>query len=142
MSDQPLTIAVDLDGTLAHYSGWKGYHCIGDPLPGAVDVCRTLVEAGHTLFVYTCRCCDAPIIGADGGGEPFAVSNPAVSESAARHIQIWLRWHGFPLMTVWTGPGKPFADVYLDDRAFRIEPMREPGAWWRFLEAVNAGGLK
>lgn len=29
--------AVDLDGTLAHYDGWRGEDHIGDPIPPMVE---------------------------------------------------------------------------------------------------------
>ena len=32
-----LTVAVDLDGTLAEYDGWKGEDVIGDPLPDMAE---------------------------------------------------------------------------------------------------------
>lgn len=30
-------IGVDLDGTLAHYEGWKGVEHIGEPIPAMVE---------------------------------------------------------------------------------------------------------
>ena len=41
------TIAVDLDGTLARYDGWKGIDHIGDPIP--LMVSRVMGAVGGVL---------------------------------------------------------------------------------------------
>jgi hypothetical protein len=48
-------IGVDLDGTLAEYSGWKGCDKIGDPLPGAAKLLSCLKAAGWTVCIWTTR---------------------------------------------------------------------------------------
>lgn len=123
-----MVIAVDLDGTLAEFGEWQGRDKIGDPLPGAVQAMWTLVSSGHNVFVYTCRC----------SHELHAeyTEGHTVGESAA-FVLAWLRRHRFPHMQVYVGQGKPIADVYLDDRAMRVAPMHDPGAWGLALAAIQ-----
>lgn len=48
-------IAVDLDGTLAHYDDWRGHEHIGRPIQPMVDrVCRWLA-AGQDVRIFTAR---------------------------------------------------------------------------------------
>lgn len=35
-------IALDLDGTVATYTGWQGPHHIGDPIDGAIEFIEKL----------------------------------------------------------------------------------------------------
>jgi len=51
-------IGVDLDGTLAHYDGWKGVDHIGEPIPGIVDRVKVWISCGETVKVFSARVCD------------------------------------------------------------------------------------
>jgi hypothetical protein len=51
-------IGVDLDGTLAHYDGWKGVDHIGEPIPSIVERVKSWIEAGETVKIFTARVCD------------------------------------------------------------------------------------
>ena len=48
-------IAVDLDGVLAQFEGWKGEDHIGSPLPGAMEFLQSLVSAGMQPVIFTTR---------------------------------------------------------------------------------------
>lgn len=48
-------IAVDLDGTLAEYHGWKGPDHIGDPIPNMVEKIRHELKHGHKIAIFTAR---------------------------------------------------------------------------------------
>ncbi len=126
-----MIIAIDLDGTLAEYHGFQGLEHIGAPLTGAVAACKVLAAAGHSLMVFSCRTCDAPTIG------PSSIRNER--EVAAAAIAKWLAGNGFPQMSVWTGDGKPFADVYIDDRALRVAPQDDAQAWAKALAFFTVG---
>ena len=39
-------IGVDLDGTLAHYKGWKGRDHIGEPIPAMMQRVKQWLEEG------------------------------------------------------------------------------------------------
>lgn len=66
-------IGVDLDGTLAHYDGWRGPEHIGAPIKRMVDRIKGWLEAGHTVKIFTARV----------GGPPEE------AEPAREHIEAW-----------------------------------------------------
>jgi trehalose-6-phosphatase len=48
------TIALDFDGVLHSYAGYKG-GLISGPIPGAVNAVNKLLAAGHTVVVFSTR---------------------------------------------------------------------------------------
>lgn len=48
-------IGVDLDGTLAHYTGWQGPDTIGAPIPAMVDRVKKWLENGREVRIFTAR---------------------------------------------------------------------------------------
>lgn len=98
--------AVDLDGTLAKYEGWRGVEHIGEPVPAMMARVRRWVAEGRDVRIFTAR-----------------VSAPDRSECirASTAIQDWLERHGLPRLAVTCR--KDFAMVELwDDRCVQVEP--------------------
>lgn len=93
------TIAVDFDGVIAEYDGYKGPGVLGAPRPDVISAMRTLQGEGWKIVINTTR------------GES--------------EILDYLRQHGIPHDEInrnsdYTTAGpKPVADVYWDDRALR-----------------------
>jgi hypothetical protein len=48
-------IGVDLDGTLAHYDGWKGIYLIGAPIPLMIDRVQQWLAEGKQVRIMTAR---------------------------------------------------------------------------------------
>ena len=48
-------IGVDLDGTLAHYNGWKGAGEIGEPVPAMLERVKKWLSEGYDVRVVTAR---------------------------------------------------------------------------------------
>ena len=48
-------VAIDFDGTIAQYLGWRGPHELGDPIKGVSSFLRGLKEAGHIVCIWTTR---------------------------------------------------------------------------------------
>jgi hypothetical protein len=48
-------IAVDLDGTLAHYDGWKGIEHIGEPVPLMLRRVKAWIAEGKEVRIFTAR---------------------------------------------------------------------------------------
>ena len=48
-------IAVDLDGTLAHYDGWKAPHIIGAPIALMVNRVKQWLAEGRDVRIFTAR---------------------------------------------------------------------------------------
>lgn len=96
-------IGVDLDGTLAHYDGWKGFSTIGEPIAAMVDRVRGWIAQGFTVKVFTARWGDPRI-------------NPIVEHA----VHQWLVKQGLPPLEVTNA--KDFGMVALiDDRAVAVE---------------------
>jgi hypothetical protein len=111
------TIAIDLDGVLAQYNGWKGPDHYGEPLPGAVDFLRSLIAADMQPVIHTTR------------------EGPGLGE--------WLRKHMPPevLMHLIVARNKQPAWLYIDDRCFlfkgtfpTIAEIENFRAWWQKAE--------
>lgn len=120
------TVAVDLDGVLAHYDGWRGFFNIGDPLPGAQDFIRSLLEFAEVI-IHTGRINNDPMF----NGPNF--------DQGPEIIRGWLSKHEFPSgVQVWSGKGKPVASAYVDDRAVLCQPQSAGSTpAWEYLLAVS-----
>jgi adenylylsulfate kinase len=91
------TIAVDFDGVIAEYDGYKGWGVLGDPRLDVLEALRVLRSEDWKIVIYTTR------------GE--------------QEISSYLAQHGIPFDEInrnsdyrTAGP-KPVADLYWDDRA-------------------------
>lgn len=51
-------IQVDLDGTLAEYTEWRGIQYIGDPIPEMVRAVKSWIHDGHKVEIFTARAND------------------------------------------------------------------------------------
>lgn len=51
-------IAVDLDGTLAHYDGWKGPEHIGEIIPSVANAMERAQKEGADVWIFTARVSD------------------------------------------------------------------------------------
>lgn len=111
------TIAVDLDGTLARYDGWRGIDHIGDPLPGAAEFVRRLRQLGRVM-IYTTRCTSE--VRGDDRGDPGELRD---------RIANWCNAHGIEFDEIWTGQGKPLYAALVDDRAVACRPQDDASAY-------------
>jgi len=104
------TLAVDLDGTLAEYDGWKGEDDIGAPRKGAKKWMKAVHKMGARIIVFTTRGNDDVVRG-------------------------WLLEHDIPFDHINENPDQPegssdkvIADVYWDDRAVAADgPLAQSG---------------
>ena len=48
-------IGVDLDGTLAHWDGWKGHEHIGEPIPAMVERVKRWIKMDIEVRIFTAR---------------------------------------------------------------------------------------
>jgi hypothetical protein len=53
--DKQPTIAVDFDGVIVDYDGWKGPSDFGPPRGDVIEVLRVLRSEGWRIVVYSCR---------------------------------------------------------------------------------------
>lgn len=83
--------AIDLDGTLLQYDGWKGETVFGDAMPGAIPWVNHRLANGHKITVFTTR-------------------------TNFEQVQQALIERGFPKLEV-TNVKSPSFSVFIDDRA-------------------------
>lgn len=78
---------MDLDGTLAHYEGFKGPNHIGEPIKPMVDRVKRWLSAGKTVKIFTARVHGhgMPLI---GGGKEDAIT--PIQDWSERHIGVRL----------------------------------------------------
>lgn len=95
-------LAVDLDGTLAHYDGWKGIGNIGDPIKGIAEAIKARREAGWGIAIFTAR-----------------VSEQHEQEAAEESIWAWLDHHGIEVDGITCIKHKHFIEFW-DDRAIQV----------------------
>ena len=81
-------IAVDLDGTLAEYGGWKGPDHIGEPVPAMAFRVRQWLADGRDVRIFTAR-----------AGVPEQVPP----------IQAWCERHFGRALPVTAGPSEAFS---------------------------------
>lgn len=92
-------IGVDLDGTLAEYSSWKGETHIGKPIPKMVYQVLNVLNSGMNVKIFTARWHNG--------------------ENQIKIIQDWLERCGLPRLEVTAT--KDFSMVELwDDRCMQI----------------------
>lgn len=107
------TVAVDFDGVLHQYTGWKGEACFEGSYPWARELLTKLRDAGFSVVVYSTR-------------DPV-------------RIMEWLNERDLRHLVVSVSREKPMAVAYLDDRAVRFNPKDldsvvkgcEEQPWWK-----------
>jgi hypothetical protein len=115
-------IAVDLDGTLLEYEpGMASRDEFGQAIDGAREAMRELKSLGWRISVFTARLTPA-------------AGNEAETDEMVAAISAVLDEQGIPFDDVWVGR-KPFADVFVDDRAVRFD-----GNWTSVLQDVLTEG--
>lgn len=81
-------IGVDLDGTLAHYDGWRGASHIGEPVPAMLQRVREWVQSGAQVVIVTARV---------NPGDTD--ESRAAAQQARDAITAWTaKWVGRPLL--------------------------------------------
>lgn len=95
-------IAVDLDGTLAHYDGWKGVGHIGAIIPSVANAILLAKKEGADIWIFTAR-----------------VSDPKDAEEAGNAIVAYLTENGIPFDGLTAIKHKFFSEFW-DDRAIQV----------------------
>lgn len=95
-------IAVDLDGTLAYYDGWKGIEHIGPVIPEVANAMERAQKEGADVWIFTAR-----------------VSDPNDSEQAGKYVHDWLIKNNFQFEGITAVKHKFFTEFW-DDRAIQV----------------------
>ena len=92
--------AVDLDGTLAKYSGWKSPTEIGKPVPKMIDRVKKWLREGQRVKIFTAR---------------------ANEKETIPVIKKWLVKYGLPALPVTNIKSHDMIEFW-DDRAKQVVP--------------------
>lgn len=122
-------IGVDLDGTLAHYDGWKGGSHIGAPIPAMLSRVRAWLAEGRTVKIFTAR---------------VAVPEPDRSK-VIRVVHEWCEANGLPRLDITNVKDIAMVELW-DDRAIRVisntgEPPADLSDAWLERSAAALAGM-
>ena len=95
-------IAVDLDGTLAEYNGWKGPRHIGQPIKSTLKRVRKALDDGKDIRIFTARA-------APGDG----------SKTSIEAVKKWCKKHLGQELPVIYKKDRDMIELW-DDRAVRV----------------------
>lgn len=93
-------IGVDLDGTLAHYEGWKGPDNIGEPIPKMMKRVKGWLAKGIKVKIFTAR---------------------ASIPSQLPPVQKWLEKHGLGELQITNKKDISMVELW-DDRVVQVIP--------------------
>lgn len=104
-------IAVDFDGVIHQYSkGWYDSTIYDPPMPGTKEGLDLLKSLGVRIIIFSVRATEM---------SQFEDLQPRASQEV--EIAEWMNRYNLPYDEIWTKTAKPFAHIYLDDRAVRFE---------------------
>ena len=122
--DGTKTIAIDFDGVISEYNGWRGKGVFGPPTPGVLYALTQFKETGYIVIVYTCR-----------------LEIDLIKEYMEKHNLPYDYINFSPVNIIQDlHPAKVAADVYIDDKGLRfigswslafINEVLEFKPWWR-----------
>lgn len=98
-------IGVDLDGTLAHYDGWKGAEHIGEPVPLMVERVKQWLAEGKDVRIFTAR---------------MSVSDAFQRAQIEDMIMAWTKKHIGEYLSVTNVKDYGMIQLY-DDRCVQVE---------------------
>ena len=109
------TVCIDIDGTISHYIEWVDAKTFGEVLPHCAETIHHLKADGWYVIIYTTR-------------------------ADKNEIRKFLEANNVPFDAINENPnqpdnaigGKPFADVYVDDRAIQFD-----GDWTEAYEKIT-----
>lgn len=103
-----MRICIDIDGVISQLKQPGQSYADVPPVPGAPEALRRLREQGHYVILHTARhmkTCDGNV-------------GLVLARQGATTLD-WLARHGVEYDEIFFG--KPWADIYIDDNAFRFE---------------------
>jgi predicted mannosyl-3-phosphoglycerate phosphatase (HAD superfamily) len=106
MKVEPKVICVDFDGTVVKHK----YPEVGEPLFGAIETLKALMDNGHKLVLWTMR-----------SGEKL--------QDAVKYLESnGIKLYGInenPTQKKWTQSPKAYGHLYIDDMALGAPIMRD-----------------
>lgn len=101
-----MSIAVDLDGTLAEYTGWNGKNHIGKPIPKMVERVKSWLKNGEKVYIFTARVSTTEMDAEEIGEVKFL-------------IEKWCIEHIGQKLPITANKEQSFYEIW-DDRAIQV----------------------
>lgn len=101
-------ICLDLDGVIAGFKKPGDDYSMVEPIPDAIEKIKQLKAAGHYIIIHTARhmkTCEGNL--------------GLVNARIAKTTLDWLEKHEVQYDEIYFG--KPWADIYIDDNAYRFK---------------------
>ncbi len=105
-------VAIDLDGCIAEFVGWKGPEHIGEPKDGVKEALEIISE-NFKIIVYSCR-----------------DRKDLIEQYMEEHDLPYDYINENPEQPETAGDDKVFAHHYIDDRAIEFDDNWEKIAFW------------
>ncbi len=102
-----MRICIDLDGVICHLRGSNENYDNIEPISGSIEKINTLKSNGHYIIIYTAR-----RMKTHGGNSSKVIAD------IGKITLDWLAKYEIPYDEIMFG--KPWADIYIDDNAFRF----------------------
>ena len=99
---------IDLDGTICKNKTEDQNYQDVEPIEGAVDTLKNLKSEGHYIIIYTAR-----------NMKTFNNNLGKIIANQSKIVIDWLAKYEIPYDELHFG--KPVADYYIDDKAYRLE---------------------
>jgi len=117
---RPVTIAIDFDGVIHPYTGYKGPGVFNPPYPEAAAGLKSLRQNGYKILIYSCR------------GEVGKIRS-YLNLHDLTYDYIGTYKDEFSPKGFIANPSKVFADIYVDDRALKFN-----GSWPDLVQQVDS----
>ena len=109
----PKVIVIDFDGTLCEFD----FPRIGPAIDGAKEALQKFRELGYYIIIYSCRT-------SKWLSEQYEECDtiPVMERQRVKDMVDWLILNEIPFDCIDDGSkGKPAAEIYLDDKAYRVD---------------------
>ena len=112
METKNLRICIDLDGVICRLKKNNESYEELLPVEGAIEKINTLKNEGHYIIIYTARRMNT-----------HKANIPKVIADIGKITLDWLAKYNIPYDEIMFG--KPWADIYIDDNAYRFNSWNE-----------------
>lgn len=114
-----IDIVFDIDGVIAE--NWNGDYENAPPVPEGIEAVNKTYDAGYNVTLFTAR---------------FGKRHPGFQYQYGYEVTInWLRKHGVKFHKLILG--KPAGDIYVDDKAVRVDVSNRKTDWLKYWEQVE-----
>lgn len=127
MLDNTPAVAIDLDGTLAEYEGWRGDDHIGNPRKNAIWALNCFKQNGWEVEIFTNRHKTKPIWQWLEKWAPGLVDRINETRATRKDEEPTVKGH------------KPKVDLFIDDRSW--ETFGEELDWVTVIQRLDSKGM-